>query len=566
MAPANRSTSHPGWRTLRAACRGLILAGAFASPLHAADDARLLFIRGQSLAVEGRCEDALPLLAQARLADLRGTDASLLAGECLIQLERYDEAVEALEEARQRDASVELAELRLAMAYYHEGRFRAAERVLEAASARLSGRPEFHLYRGLLLLQRDEARSAARELEAARRAGPERVEPAASYYAGVAWASAGDLDRAERAFERVREEAPESPWAARATNVQGRVQAFRRSDLWLEIKTGLEYDDNVVLRAGAVSLPHSLPSQRDSRAVVEIEAGSEFFDDGAWSAGTMLSYRGQAHRDLGEFDLFYPAWTLWLDRRLAEGTAARLRYDVAYAGYDGDPFLFSQSLTPTLFQEWGDGSLTRFFARYYRLNYLGSNYDVAGAPSGSSPGDLCDPSGANPPPASTPACGPPGFNESSARNQDGNGITLGAEHRIPLGFANSELRGGYSFHHFGARGSEYSFNGHELSLGTLSALPFDFQLDTFASYTFLPYRHASSFVDPRDLQPGRQYPLDGSDRRDDIWRFEVELERPLSQRLLASVRYQYIRNQSNVTVFDYDRQILGAYLTVRFHR
>jgi hypothetical protein len=219
-----------------------------------------------------------------------------------------------------------------------------------------------------------------------------------------------------------------------------------------------------------------------------------------------------------------------------------------------------------VFQEWGDGSLTRFFARYYRLNYLGSNFDVAGAPAGSSPGDLCDPGGADPPPASTPACGPPGFDERSARNQDGDGITLGVEHRLPLGFANSELRGGYSFHHFGARGSEYSFNGHELSLGSLSALPFDLQLDTFVSYTFRPYRHASSFVDPRDLQSGRQYSLDDRDRRDDTWRFEVELERPLSQRLTASLRYQYIRNHSNVVVFDYDRQILGAYLTVRFHR
>jgi tetratricopeptide (TPR) repeat protein len=544
---------------LRVACHALILAWAAANPLHAADDARLLFIRAQSLAVEGRCEEALPLLGQARLADPHSADASLLAGECLIRLERFDEAVAVLEEARRRDPSVELVELQLAMAYYHEGRFPAAERILDAASSRLSGRPEYHLYRGLLLLRRNEAQSAARELEAARRAGPERVEPAASYYAGVAWASAGDLDRAERAFERVREEAPESPWAERATNVQGRVQAFRRSDLWIEIKTGLEYDDNVVLRAGAASLPQSLPSQQDTRAVVEIEAGSEFFDDGAWSAGTMLSYRGQAHQDLGEFDLFYPAWTVWLDRRFAEGTTARLRYDVAYAGYDGDPFLFSQSLTPTVFQEWGDGSLTRFFARYYRLNYLGSNFDVAGAPAGSSPGDLCDPGGADPPPASTPACGPPGFDESAARNQDGDGITLGAEHRLPLGFANSELRGG---------------NGHELSLGSLSALPFDLQLDTFVSYTFRPYRHASSFVDPRDLQPGRQYSLDDRDRRDDTWRFEAELERPLSQRLTASLRYQYIRNHSNVAVFDYDRQmvfdydrqILGAYLTVRFHR
>lgn len=559
-------THAAGRRALRVACHALIVAWALAGPLRAADDARLLFIRAQSLAVEGSCEEALPLLAQARQADPRGTDASLLAGECLIRLERFDEAVEALEEARRRDDSLVIAELRLAMAHYHAGSFGSAERILDAGSLHLVGRPEFHLYRGLLRLRRDEAQSAARELETARRAGPEKVEPAASYYAGVAWAAAGDLDRAERAFERVREEAPESAWAERATNAQGRAHAFRRSNLWLEITTGLEYDDNVVLRADPVALPDGLPSQRDARAVFEVEAGSEFFDDGPWSAGTMLSYRGHTHQDLGEFDLFYPAWTLWLDRRLAEGTTGRLRYDVAYAGYDGDPFLFSQSLTPTIFQEWSDGSLTRFFGRYSRLHYLSSSYDVAGAPPGSSPGDLCDPNAADPPPASTPACGPAGLDESSARDQSGDGITLGAEHRLPLGFASTELRGGYSFHHFGARGSEYSFNAHELSLGSLSQLPFDLSLDTLVSYTFRPYRHASTFADPRHLQPGRQYALDGRPRRDDSWRFAVELQRPISQRLMASLRYQYTRNDSNVAVFDYDRQILGAYLTVRFQR
>jgi tetratricopeptide (TPR) repeat protein len=553
-------------RTLRVACCALMLAVLVAAPVRAADDARLLIIRAQSLAVDGRCEEALPLLDQAHRADPRGTDAALLASECLIRLERFDEAVDVLEEARHREGSTEFAELRLAMAYYHEGRFPEAERVLDEASPRLAGRPGFHLYRGLLLLRRHQAVPAARELEAARRAGPERVEPAASYYAGVAWASAGELDRAERAFERVRQEAPETAWADRATNVQGRAQAFRRADLWVELKTGLEFDDNVVLRAGPVSLPDHLPSQRDARAVFEIEAGKEFFDDGPWSAGTMLSYRGHAHQDLDAFDLVYPAGTVWLDRRLAEGTMARLRYDLGYAAYGGDPFLFSQALTPTLFQEWRDGSLTRFYLRYYRLSYLSDSYDVAGAPSGSSPGDLCNPAGVDPPSAATPACGPPDFDERSARNQDGDGITIGAEHRLPLGFASTELRSGYAFHHFGARGREYSFNGHELSLGTLSALPFDLQLDTFVSYTFRPYRHASSFADPRELQPGRQYALDDRDRRDDTWRFHAELERPLSQRLSASLRYEYTRNHSNVTVFDYNRQILGAYLTVRFQR
>lgn len=553
-------------RALLVACLPFALAGLFAEPLRAADDARLLFIRAQALALEGRCGEALPLLEQARQADPRGTDASRLAGQCLIRLERYEEARQVLEEVEQRGGPVAVAVLRIAVAHYHEGRFARAERLLEEHRDELAGRPEFYLYRGLLRLRRHEAEAAAHDLEEARRAGPERVEPAASYYAGLAWASAGELRRAEQAFARVRREAPETPWARRAQRVRASSLALGRADAWVELTSGLEFDDNVVLRAGPVSLPDHLPSQRDERAVFELEAGREFFQDGAWSAGAMLSYRGHYHRRLDEFDLIHPAGTLWLDRRLGETTTARLRYDLGYAAYDGDPFLFSQALTPTLFQTWGDGSLTRLYARYFKLDHLSRNHDVPGAPAGSSPGDLCDPAGPVDPDPSLPACGPPGLDEESARNQSGNGLTLGAEHRLPLGFASSELRGGYAFHHFGARGREDSFNAHELSLGTLSTLPFDLSLDTLVRYTWRPYRHASTFVDPRDLRPGRQYPLDDAPRRDGVFDLDVELERPLSQRLIASLRYRYTRNHSNVAVFDYDRQILGAYLTVRFHR
>ncbi len=462
-----------------------------------------------------------------------------------------------------RGGPVAVAVLRIAVAHYHEGRFAEAERLLDQRQDELAGRPEFHLYRGLLRLRRHDAEAAAQDLETARRVGPERVEPAASYYAGLAWASAGKLQRAEQAFDRVRKEAPESPWARRAHRARASSLSFARADGWVELTSGFEYDDNVVLRAGPVALPDSLPSEDDERAVFQVEAGREFFQDGAWSAGGMLGYRGHYHRRLDDFDLIYPPGTLWLDRRLGDDTTARLRYDLGYAAYDGNPFLFSHAITPTLFRSWEDGGLTRLYASYFRLHDLSRHYDVPNAPAGSNPGDPCNPAD---PDASVAPCGPPGLDEEAARTQSGNGLTLGAEHRLPLGFASTELRGGYAFHHFGARGREYSFNAHELSLGALSTLPFDLSLDTWVSYTIRPYRHASSFVDPRDVLPGRQYPLDDDERRDDVWRFEVELERPLSQRLTASLRYRYTHHRSNVTVFDYDRQILGAYLKVRFHR
>ena len=41
----------------------------------------------------------------------------------------------------------------------------------------------------------------------------------------------------------------------------------------------------------------------------------------------------------------------------------------------------------------------------------------------------------------------------------------------------------------------------------------------------------------------------------------MRLERPITERLTASLRYDYLRNFSNVDVFDYDRHLVGGYLT-----
>jgi hypothetical protein len=60
---------------------------------------------------------------------------------------------------------------------------------------------------------------------------------------------------------------------------------------------------------------------------------------------------------------------------------------------------------------------------------------------------------------------------------------------------------------------------------------------------------------------GVEYSLEDSDREDDYYEADVRLERPITDRLTATIRYDYLRNHSNVSVFDYDRHLVGGYLT-----
>ena len=505
------------------------------------------------LALEGRCEAALPELERALGAAPGDVDLALLSAECAIRLGRYAEAAGILEPAHARAPQRGDVAFQLAVARYHLGELEAAESALSAAEAAGAAGAEVDLYRGILLLQRaDSPDAAAAALERARSAGGVAVEPVASYYAGLAFAAADDREAAREALERVVREWPDTDWAREAERTLGRLGTERRR-VWLSLRAGYEYDDNVVLLGGGVQLPAEISSQRDDRAAWLLQAGGELFRSGPWSAGAALSYEGWLHADLSEFDLHYPSLVTWLDRQLGEDTTARVAADVDYAWVDNDAFYTSHGVGVAIFQRFGRLGTSELGGRLWSQNYLFPNEDVPDGPG--QPGDAC-------PAGGSAVCGPRGLDESRARNRDGTGFTLGLLHTVPLLEGRVTLRFGYRYHHFGARGREYSYNAHEFLGDAAVRLPAKFELRLAASWTDQPFRHASTFPDPSDLVAGVEYPLTDTRRDDAFLETEVSLARPITRHLTLSASWRYQRSRSNVEVFAYSRNVLGVYVTV----
>ncbi len=530
----------------------LLLAALAANPLAASADEARAGVRASALAQSGRCAEALDVLA-----GVESPSAGLLflRGRCHLELKQYPAAVTALEASKAADASTPHIDLHLGMALFQLGDFNGAEVALAEAEATSSERAEFHLYRGLLQLQKTETADAAQSLDRARRISP-AVEPTASYYAGLAYAGSEDEEAALEALDRVIEIAPGSVWAAEAEQAKLRLTSSEQGGSWWAwARAGIEYDDNVVLRSNDGVLPDDISGSHDARAVWVLHGGYEFLRKRDWSAGVSLTYYGSSHFDLDDFDQHYPVLSLWVDHRLARPTTLRLRYDVGHAWIDSSPFLNSHTLTPTLFHDWGESGRSKVFASFYKYNYLfGGSGDVI---------DGRGQAGSRCLSATTLFCAPAGINESTARNRDGWGLSVGADHTIPLGFLETELTGGYRFHRFSARGSEYSFSAHEFRIGTESLLPYEFLLRTQVSYMYRSYRNNSTFPDPDDVVFNREYRLQNENRRDDQWVFQIDLERKLTENLSAEISYRYFKNHSNVSVFDYDRETLGFYVTYR---
>ncbi len=525
----------------------LALASGFSARAAGSDE--VAYARATALAREGRCAEALSVLAGIATPTAK---AANLRAQCQIEAKDWPAALASLEEAKRLDPRTPDVELHLAIARFHMGDYAGSREALDAAAPNEQQNPQYHLYRGLVLLQEARSAEAARELARARAVGPGRVEPSASYYEGLAWAGAKETEKAREALDRVIETAPGTAWAAQAERAKADLARLGdgRSSAWAFARAGLEYDDNVRLRGDDVFADVDPLSQRedfhDVRAVWLLHGGAELASGPGWAAGVAGTYYGTAHQDLTAFNEHYPVLGVWYDQRLGAATSLRLSYDIGYSWYQYDPFLFTQQVRASLFRDFGEAGRTELFATPYKYNYLYPVDDVL----------TCPPN--------VNLCGPPGIDEEDERNRDGWGLAAGVEHRLPLDTLDTELLGGVAFLRYSARGTEYSYNGVGTWVGTDTKLPFELAFRTSVAYSHLGYRHASTY--PDRITPGVTYTLDDDDRHDDRWSYAVELEKFITEAWSASLRYSYTNNNSNTTVFAYDREIAGAYVTYRWNR
>ena len=497
------------------------------------DRAQVLELRAEDLAAQDRCPEAIRAIDEARERGAADARLLLVRGQCEIRLGRYPEATATLEEVRGLDPELGDADLYLGIARYHAGDLDGAANALEAARGRTTQEAELELYTGLVLMQRAEHREAALALERARTAGAGRVEPAASYYAGLAWAAAEDRQRAREAFDRVRDHDPDGTWSARAEEAMAASQPPGRS--WATVTAGIEYDTNVVL-LGDQPLPgFGFTDDDDGRGVWTLEGGAELFRTADWSGGLLASYTGTAQFELDQFDTHYPVGTLWVDREFGGSTTARLRYDIGYAWVGYDPYLFSQDVTGLVWHDWGTPGETEYFLGYY---YDGFRYDVF-------------------PCGRLEEGGPRDF-PSDCLFRNGHGVRAGVEHRIPVPDVGTDtsVRSGFQFDRFWSQGTEFDSYAYEFNLGFATMLPLDILLDIEGSYTYQPYDNASFF--PWFATGGRAF----IERDDHVFQAGVYLSRSFGRHLSLSTRYWFRGNNSNVFVYDYTRHVVGGYVTV----
>lgn len=506
------------------ACAVALAAAGLAFPALAADESMVLRQSAERLAAAGRCDEAMTKAKRARTLDPEDAEAAAIEGRCALHLERYDQAIDPLQRARDLDPSLEGLSADLAMAHYHRGDLAAASRELDAAEREDPEDPRVQLYRGLVLLDRSEDAAAAARFERAASLADAGVDPLASYYAGLAWQRARERQKAREDLERVVAGDPDGPWADAARRRLAELDAatgFEPGRWSASASTGVEYDDNVVLRGEGVSLPSDISDEDDWSVWWSADLRAELLRTENWAGGATGGYYGNAHFELEDFNQHTPTASLWLDRRVDDQSFLRLQPFFGYTWFGGDPYLMNVGGVLSYnrdFDAAGQGVLYTSLA--YR-NYL---YAVHGP-----------------------------FADDLDR--DGLDFRAGYEHAIAV-TDTTTLRGGLEYGLYEAEGREYSHSSYGGSVGLRQGLPWKLTFDAEATYAWEPYRHASRF--------GPTAGASGPDRRDHYLHARAQLDRPITDWMSVAAYYAYTNNDSNTRPFDYDRNVVGGFVTVYY--
>jgi len=363
----------------------------------------------------------------------------------------------------------------------------------------------------------------------------ESLRPQALYYTGLSQAYLQDFPAAAGAFEQV-EQSPLSPLSDSARNlarqVAPREEAARR---WsLAFTAGLEYDSNPTI-AG-----RGYEKRKDGRGVYRIQASYLLYEDEHYSATAGYDGYLSSHFDETFVDLMTHVGYLTTSADF-DPVSFNLRYDYAYTwidAFDTRKFRELHRVTPSVSYRESDWGFSQLYFQFHEEDFKRSLLVLI-----------------NPPP-------PPGI-PATALNRDGQRYVVGFnQFFFPRSYLPEFLP--FSYFRIGALGdfrdtdgTEFAYDSWEFSVGFGAELPGEVDLTVLYRLTDRDYRHNSYFSSPTPPPPTYD--------RDDLQsRITFELNKALGDHWQVAIAGSFTFNDSNVMLYDYNRDIVGGYLTYRF--
>jgi Flp pilus assembly protein TadD len=481
----------------------------------------------------GRYEEAESFFRAALQAKPDDPEAGAYLGQTLLRRKKYREAEAVFRRMLEIDPVNGQAWFGLGAVQYHQKQYPEAKQSLLAAEKASPDDPLIHYYLGLVHHELGEFADAPARFQRAMTLSPD-LTPSAQYYTGVARLRLGASSQAREALEAVIAAEPESEQAKSAKELLAQLEAGAPPpSRWkVNAAAGMEYDTNVVLLPGGTSPPAGgtgISNQSDYRSVLTGSLDFRGLDIDRWTGGISYSIYQSFHSRLSGFDVEDHAPSAYL--RYEEGPwALNLQYIYNYTLVGRSPYLNANTALATLTLAETENLVTQLQLRYMDKVFRSGRFLL---------------------------------------NEARNGKNWLAGITQYLGFADNKGRVwlGYIFDMDVTGGGSPSVAGPP---NTPDNADWDYQGHHVTTGIDLPPVHtlelslAFDWIHQQYENPN-SYSVDGrTRRRDNIYSFTGAVSRDFWENYSLTFQYTYSRDDTNVDVFTYTREIFSLMLSASF--
>lgn len=428
----------------------------------------------------------------------------------------YEKALERFKRAAEREPHDPEVHYFLGLAYSrlkdYPSAITAFERVLKLAPKNRKVRYEL----GMAYFLSGDYKGAAGSLERARKDDPSN--PMVLLYLGVAYMSLGRYKEAAKALRACIEMNPGPEVVAMARDYLGQIPVREKPEKRLSLSATLsfQYDDNVILKPEGLTTAELVADESDYRGVGFLWGEYQFLQGKPWLGGLRYSLYQSIHTRLHDFDVTNNAAALYGGYR---GNLMGFPYKL-----QGDYEYQHTLLDNARYLERHSGILNLDFTEapslLTQLTYRGQKKDFHNQP----------------------------FLEA-ADDRDAFNHRAGLTQYLFFSEKTRHIHGGYFFDQDDAEGNNWDYKGHLASAGFFTPLIYGVWLRLKSEYYWQNFDNThTTFL---------------TKRKDREWTQHVSLDRDFGKYLNLSAYYVHQNHDSNLDVFEYDRNIFFLSITGR---
>ena len=484
----------------------LLLSGYSASAQQAI---RAFYDQGVFAFEDGEYKTAEAAFVKALNSDPDNPAANHFLGKTYIKLERYEKAKTVIEKAWQADPDIPDLAFDRAFVYYKLEQYGQAAGLFQAVLEEEPSRVMALFYCGVSFYREGQYQQANPYLLAAAEKSP-NLKVKAYYFSGLCHYHMNQQEMALDRMNYVKSNANSESVRANASRWIETIQAGKQAQkpYKLDLRLAYEYDDNVPLEPADQDDLYS--GEKDSLLFVYAAGEYNFITQDYFILGAGLSRFQTRHMELNEYDSSETTGKLYGRYKVAPFTIG-LQFGPIIYQLDGEDYLLTTEVSPSF-----SYALSKQYTIWLSYTYADNDY-----------------------------------RQSDYDDRDGTNHEVFLDDVYILKNDKGFLLGGIGYEINNAKEELYEYSRFTIRVG--------------GSYEFLPKYELGILGTYAAKNYADEDPLEDETRKDQRFKITMSLARELYYPWLElAAEYTYTKNDSNISDYEYTRQIVGIGVRATF--